>query len=442
MTIVTGDLTLPNQLTVQGWLAQFFSKSPPDYGLNTFQGQGSFEIEAPPADIFGFPEGKVTLTLSRFNEAITEVKDRKIQSITIEDGSGKSMQIQLINPTSAQTYFETLDNGSGAQAFYELLLPDPETQFFRQEGSPGNDFIEGFSSNDFLLGGGGDDTFRGGPGNDQINGGPGLDIVEYFDSPGASELALVGPGDFTFEFKSGDQTSKDQLVGTERIIIEDVQDGEILLSQVLALAELSKEVLSEFADLYIAKTGSMPTMQLYLDFAEDHMLLSQSGITDAEILSAVSGYLDSTTQPDATSTETVTDAYGTVLGRLPDDEGLIFWTGVLDSGDISAADFIGAFLAGTEAPAPDGASQAFSDQQESDQGFLTAKAEIALDFGLEKGMTNSEDAATIYALIDGTAAGFESAEAKLNELYAEAIDPNDGDFTIDIPAFKDGFEAN
>jgi len=181
MTIVSGSLTLPNQLTVQGWLAQFFSTPPDDYGMNTNQLADDgllsvFTIEAPPGTVFGFSEATVTLTLNGGILSDALAKDRSIAFLSISTPDGKTMLIEFVSPKSASEYFDLLDGGNGAQAFYESIQPNI-SGFYSQTGSDGDDFMEGFASDDTFVGGLGNDSFRGGGGDDRIDGGDGVDVA-------------------------------------------------------------------------------------------------------------------------------------------------------------------------------------------------------------------------------------------------------------------------
>ncbi|MEM5544860.1 DUF4214 domain-containing protein [Sulfitobacter sp. AS92] len=83
------------------------------------------------------------------------------------------------------------------------------------------------------------------------------------------------------------------------------------------------------------------------------------------------------TTPDVSSPAAfITNIYANLFGRTPDDEGLEFWTGVLEDGSVSVADMIEAIIMGAR---DDAAAGTF------DKSVLDNKVEVGLDFALETG---------------------------------------------------------
>jgi hypothetical protein len=83
------------------------------------------------------------------------------------------------------------------------------------------------------------------------------------------------------------------------------------------------------------------------------------------------------TTPDVSSPAVfVTNIYANLFGRTPDQEGLDFWTGVLEDGSVSVADMIEAIIMGARDDAAAGTS---------DKSVLDNKVEVGLDFALEAG---------------------------------------------------------
>ncbi|MFG6515431.1 DUF4214 domain-containing protein [Sulfitobacter sp. TB366] len=78
------------------------------------------------------------------------------------------------------------------------------------------------------------------------------------------------------------------------------------------------------------------------------------------------------TTPDVSSPASfVTNIYANLFGRTPDQEGLDFWTGVLEDGSVSVADMIEAIIMGARDDAAAGTS---------DKTVLDNKVEVGLDF--------------------------------------------------------------
>ncbi|EDQ03183.1 S-layer protein (plasmid) [Sulfitobacter indolifex] len=72
----------------------------------------------------------------------------------------------------------------------------------------------------------------------------------------------------------------------------------------------------------------------------------------------------------------ITNIYANLFGRTPDDEGLEFWTGVLENGSVSVADMIEAIIMGARDDATAGTF---------DKSVLDNKVEVGLDFALKTG---------------------------------------------------------
>ena len=123
----------------------------------------------------------------------------------------------------------------------------------------------------------------------------------------------------------------------------------------------------------------------------------------------------------------VTEIYANLFGRAPDEAGLEFWTGVLDAGTVSVADFIEAIIVGA-VDAPDATPPTF------DQTTLDNKVEVGLDFadatGNTPGFTYDEQAAAAaVGVLDGVTedpATVDAAKAETAAFVETGVIPGGG----------------
>lgn len=215
----------------------------------------------------------------------------------------------------------------------------------------------------------------------------------------------------------------------------DIFGGPMDLAAFGGYTSLSAEDFGGFIELYIA----------YFNRAPDAIGLSFWGTAYANgmSLSEISGEFSDqpetleTYPADTTNLRFAADVYENVLGRLPDIEGLRFWTDALNDGSVSRGEFIYEVLQGVKAPAPADATQEFLDQKQADQAFLEAKTDIGTLFAVERGMSNVDDAAMVMAMFDGSAGSFDDAIEAVNTLYGAAQDPVNGEFLMPLVGVSD-----
>lgn len=119
-----------------------------------------------------------------------------------------------------------------------------------------------------------------------------------------------------------------------------------------------------------------------------------------------------TTPGVSSSAVFVTEIYANLFGRTPDQEGLDFWTGVLEAGTVSVADFIEEIILGA-VDAPDATPPTF------DKTTLDNKVEVGLDWadetsnvpGFEFGAVAAAAAVSALAGVTSDAATVVAAKA-------------------------------
>jgi len=114
--------------------------------------------------------------------------------------------------------------------------------------------------------------------------------------------------------------------------------------------------------------------------------------------------------------------YNNVLGRTPDQSGFEFWVGVLDRDEVSRDQFILEVLSGVQPGSPD-------------RSYLDNKVDIGAYFAVHKGMSDTDNAAAVMELFDDS--GVDAAAAAIDGYYADALDPNNGEFLLQVVGVLD-----
>jgi len=127
---------------------------------------------------------------------------------------------------------------------------------------------------------------------------------------------------------------------------------------------------------YFDRAPDPAGLQFWIDQIDDGREFNTIAADFAASPEAVALYPYLTT-PDVSSPAVfVTNIYANLFGRTPDQEGLDFWTGVLEDGSVSVADMIEAIIMGARDDADAGTF---------DKSVLDNKVEVGLDFALETG---------------------------------------------------------
>lgn len=183
----------------------------------------------------------------------------------------------------------------------------------------GNDTIEGSAGADGLMGFAGNDRIRGAGGDDWISGGAGFDFALYAGNRAAYTVTRTATG-FTVADGAGVE-GRDSLEGIERLVFADTH---------VALDVGAGETGGRAYRLYEAAFNRTP------DTAGVGFWI---GTLDAgvSVTTVAQGFIDSQEYRAAygsamTHRELVTRYYTNILDRAPEQAGLDFWVGKLDSG--------------------------------------------------------------------------------------------------------------
>jgi Ca2+-binding RTX toxin-like protein len=282
-------------------------------------------------------------------------------------------------------------------------------------GTSAGDILNGTSGADLIEAKAGDDTVEGSQGDDKIDGGTGRDTVIYSGNQTSYTLTL-GPTSASLTDRRTDGSGTDTLIDMEFLDFDtDLLGGPFDLTTFGGTAELSAPEFESFIELYIA----------YFNRAPDAIGLNFWGTafaTGTTLEDMASLFIDQdetrAAYPAGTSNEDfATTVYDNVLGRTPDAVGFNFWVAHLDSGNVSRDQFILEVLRGVKPGT-------------SDKTYLDNKIDLGAHFAVHKGMSDADHAATAIDLFD--TAGMDTALAAIDGYYAEAQDPDTGEFLMPV----------
>jgi hypothetical protein len=79
----------------------------------------------------------------------------------------------------------------------------------------------------------------------------------------------------------------------------------------------------------------------------------------------------------------------------------------------------------------------FVTQQLADRTYLENKIDIGAFFAVHRGMSDVVNAELVMDLYDGTSGSIIAAADKIDAFYREALDPNDGEFLLQVVGVLD-----
>jgi len=303
-------------------------------------------------------------------------------------------------------------------------------------------FISGTSDSDMIVGGLGDDRLSGFEGNDTIDGGGGLDtavftgvLVAGFDFTipvsSANFTLTLSPDEVTISDRRVDGLGTDTLTDIDFLDFGYRDDRDIFdLRDLAGTSKISDDNLSLITELYIAYFNRAPDA-IGLQF----WVTAFTNGTSFEEMATLFVDQEETraTYPSGTSnTDFVTEVYGNVLGRIPDQDGFNFWVDMLNRSSetgVSRDHFILEVLNGVQDGSPD-------------RIYLDSKVDIGAYFAVHRGMSNIENATATMALFDGTQSSIEQAVSAIDSFYQQALDPMSGEFLIQVVGILENpFEA-
>ena len=335
-----------------------------------------------------------------------------------EDDRGASLSVQMSFVDGAGT-LETVVSDP------EPPVPDPNARESREPAAPGTEVPTPPTASGVLEGTPEDDgVLEAVAGIGRIDGLGGVDTAVF-----AGDQT-----DYTLRFSPDGVTVTDRTDGgLGTIALDNVElidfgtdlpvfGGAMDLRQFGGHASLDQEAFESFVEMYIA----------YFNRAPDAVGLAFWGTAYANGMSLDAIAMEFAAQPETLATypegsnnlKFVSDVYGNVLGRSPDIDGLRFWAGQLDDGNVSRGEFILAMLNGVQ----DGSA---------DRAYLDQKTDLGALYAVHRGMSNVDDASLVMALFDGSAESLTDAVDAVEALYAAAMSAENGDFLMPLVGVLD-----
>mgnify|MGYP006272164915 FL=1 len=398
----------------------------PSDGEDTIEaGAGDDQILLEPLPVFRFPRvvdgGEGTDRVRLAGEEADYVFERQFDGqLRVTSRSPDAPAATLL----ANVELALLDAGD-----IDLVARFPERVLL--QGGPEADSLEGAEGDDSLEGGEGDDTLSGAAGDDTLEGGGGADAAVFSGAQSSYTVQVSASGVAVQDRREGGDGT-DLLAGVETLAF-DGRDWP--LSWFSGVGALSEDVFRDFVEVYLAYFNRAPDAEGLLFYGT-----AFAGGTSLE--RSVETFLDSdeyrAAYPDGqANAEFATSVYDNVLGRIPDPDGFDFWVGLLDAGRVGRDTFILEVLQGAKAEPKEGATQDFIDQQRADREYLADKTDIGVYFAVTKGMSDVDAAAAAMELFDGSPASLSAAKDAIDSVYADAIDPENGAFLLQLVGVVD-----
>lgn len=291
-------------------------------------------------------------------------------------------------------------------------------------GSDGDDVLAGPDYGNIIYAEGGDDELWGNGGDDQLDGGSGIDTAVYSGDQGNYILTLSAASQ-VLEDRRLNEDGADTLSNIELLAFGNGSGPTFDLQQFGGASGLTAQDFESFIEFYIA----------YFNRAPDAVGLNFWGTAFANgtTLEEMATYFidqDETgaTYPDGTSNiDFVTAVYDNVLGRIPDQDGFNFWVDMLNRSEetgVTRDQFILEVLRGVQDGSPD-------------RSYLDTKVDIGAYFSVYRGMSDTSNAADAMALFDGSHGSVNDAVAAIDGYYQDALDPNNGEFLMQVVGVLD-----
>ena len=266
-----------------------------------------------------------------------------------------------------------------------------------------------------------DDFLQSGPGDDLIDGMGGVDTLVLNGDQSHYTLTLSADN-ITLTDRMAGGSGTDTLVSIENLRFS---DGSFDLSIRSGVVGLSAEGIAAIVELYIAYFDRAPAasgLGYWATRLADGMTLPEianSFFVQPETQRTYEAFLNE--DGSLNNTEAFVSAvFNNVLGRDPYGP---YWVNELDNNPaITPAIFILAVLNGAKAPTGGAA----------DRAYLENKTDIGVYFSAIRGLSDRDDTVTVMEVFDGSTASVDAAVAAIDQIYADALDPDNGEFLMPL----------
>lgn len=243
-------------------------------------------------------------------------------------------------------------------------------------GTAAANALAGTAGGEYIDGGAGDDTIAGGGGDDVIEGGTGTDTALYSGLAHNYEMSVTAGVAVAIADRRG-VDGQDILTNIETIRFA---DQTIDTASLIRASNLDAASFMPIIDLYNAVLDRAPDalgLAYWVSRLADGMSLTD--IAESFYSSAEGQALRPVT-PD--SAALVSNAYAEILDRAADAEGQAYWMGQLESGKLTQATFLLAFVQGVTGA--------------DDVATLVSKQTMGVYYAVTNGLTDAQNAKTVF----------------------------------------------
>ena len=353
--------------------------------------------------IFGFNSNITGDAASLFNFTIN-----KIPILTIWDG-GQNNTLDLSG--FAQNAIINLEPGTytSAAGMVNNIGIAFNTSISTAIGGAGSDVINGYGIAC---------TMKGNAGNDAINGGNGFNTSVYNGVINAY-AATIESNLSTFKLYDKVGTDGlDTLSNIQQLTFSNQSYSTADFSTVRSLTKLGMDII---VDLY---------NEIFLRAADSTGLIfwGSQNVKGQSLQNIAAIFLNSAEgqqnySPNLSTQDFVKTAYLDVFNRQGDSGGVAYWSGLIDSGQISRSDL---FLAFSQAPT-----------STSDGMVVSNKMTVGGQFSVIQGLNNNVWAKQVLANVDSTAASLTAALNLVQSYAVIAATPSTSEFTVKVLGIDD-----
>jgi hypothetical protein len=263
-------------------------------------------------------------------------------------------------------------------------------------GTAASEALAGTAGGEYIDGGAGNDAITGGGGDDVVEGGAGIDTAVYSGAARNYEMSVTAGVAVAVADRFGAE-GVDILTHIESVKFA---DQTLDTSWLIKASNLGASSFMPIIDLYNAELHRAPDalgLAYWVARLSDGMSLTD--IAKSFYSSAEGSALRPVTPSNAAL---VADAYASILDRAADAPGQAYWTGELQSGHLTPATFLLAFVQGVTG---------------ADVATLVSKETMGVYYAVTNGLTDTTHAKSVFVsdplvsknMTDGFAAAAASA---------------------------------
>lgn len=289
-----------------------------------------------------------------------------------------------------------------------LAAENAQSEMFA--GTVQSEYFAGDHRNEIMMGGGGDDV---------IEGGAGSDTAAYSGVSRDFEVSVRPGEDIIFVKDRSGLEGTDAIHNVEFLTFA---DATLDASSLVKASNVSASDFLSLIDLYVAYLDRVPDalgLVYWASRLSDGMSMGDMAKSFFSSAEAISARPQGQTLP-----EMVSNAYSDILDRAADADGLNYWVGQLQTGQLQVDQFALAFVRGADAGG-------------YDAEIMANKQHLGAHYALDHGLTDVIHATEVMDKFDGQSHGSNlsdlSSAFALVETYANAAAlPDSSEFVVTL----------